>query len=130
MCSLRTSGNAQQNICDCFHSFATDIFCAALPCPIFLFVHVETCPFVYTFFPLTAYCSALKKETAAISTGLVNFFQFACHHILEGGVLDHSYCFMCAEDYCSFLVSNRPSASPIYRVLAYSFCNFACFICC
>lgn len=41
-------------------------------------------------FPFVAYCSALKKETASVSKELVNFLQFACRHILERGILDHS----------------------------------------
>jgi hypothetical protein len=47
-------------------------------------------PMSISFSPLVAYHSALKKEAAAFSTLLVNFFQTTCHRILEGSVLGHS----------------------------------------
>ena len=122
--TFTTSGNTQQNICDCLHSFATDIVCAALPCLIFLFVHVETCPFAYTFYPLVAYCSALKKETASISTGLVNFFQFACHHIRERGVFDRSTLL-----YVLKVTAGRPRLlfTEFWHSVFLQFCSFICY---
>jgi len=50
----------------------------------------KSAPVSIPFLSFVAYCSALKKATAAVSTELVNFLKYACHHILERGILDHS----------------------------------------
>jgi hypothetical protein len=116
VCSFITSGNTQQNACDCPHTLALDTVCAALPCPLLsscTFINLPLC--LYLFFFLWLIVLPLRRRQRLSP-------QIALHSGRDCS--GPHYYFVCAKGDCSLSCKKYTLPISIVQSIGIQFLQF------